>query len=288
MEINVNELLKKEIATEETGNIVPIDSLIDEVMNDFEFQVKSKGKEYYEKGNIKSVAKSNNTFYAKVAGARTYNITIDIDLENEYIDYDCDCPYEFPCKHIFAVLLAIKNKEYDNVELKPFISKKTKTYEEIVRAIPADELKAYILSPEGKDYVCFEEGHFENHFANYLPSQPYSYYYNNLYNRIVLDGYNNSLLGQYMEIAKTLLNNKNYNESFYILKSIIEATNDTKVIDKWQELINLFPLIAMSLRIVYRKCDDGTKEEFNIWKDDLTKNNYYNSIYLEDIILGIK
>lgn len=285
------ELLNSEFKNEELEDleeITTIDELVDEYLDDFEYQIKSRGKEYYEKGNIKSLVKSGTTFYAKVEGTKDYTVKIYFDLIDDYMDYECDCPYEFPCKHIYAVLLAIKDKAYSEEEIKPFIERKTSTIEDMVKLIPAEKIKEYLLSDWGKDYVCFEEEHFNEYFAEYLPKQDYDYYYNNLYNTLILDGYNTDILEKYLDEIKVLMNKKDYKTIFNIIKAIIEASHDTKHINKWHELINSFPLIAINFRIVYRKCDDSFKDEIETWKHNLEESNYYDSVYLEDILLSVK
>ena len=73
-----------------------------------------RGKDYYENGMVLSVIKSNNKYVAKVAGSTnvSYTVNVEYDEEDDYYDYDCTCPCEYPCKHIYAVLIAIKNKNY--------------------------------------------------------------------------------------------------------------------------------------------------------------------------------
>lgn len=276
--------------------VLEIDKIIDEMIekygDDFDYQIKQRGKDYYNNGNIKSIIKSGNLFKSKVEGSRgnEYNVSIRIndDKELDFIDYECDCPYEYPCKHIYATMLAIKNKEYSEVELKPEIHKKTKSLQELIKEIPSDELKNYLLSEDGKEYVCFEMENFEKHFLKYLPKQEYDFYYNSLYNSLMIDGYHHDKLSEYLSKAKCLMSSLEYKETFYICKAIIEASNDTEHINKWDELVDSFPILGMNLRIIYRKSDSKFKGEIQQWISHLAEKNYYNSLYLEDIILTIK
>ena len=259
--------------------------IIDNYIDDFEYQIKNRGKDYYEKGNIVSLVRDGNTFISKIDGRERYEVEINFDDEDEFLYYNCTCPCDFPCKHEYAVLLAIKNKEYNAVELKPHVLKKELTIQKLIELIPAEDLKEYMLSEEGKDYVCFEVEHFENHFSKYLPRQTYEYYYNNLYNSLLLDGYTKI---EYINIARSLINGGEYQEAFYAIKSLVEAANDVKVLNKWNELIDQMPSIGMILRIIYRKADNNTKSNIDEWLEILKENNYYNSLYLEDIVLTIK
>ena len=84
--------------------------------NEYEFNDTTikRGKDYYENGMVLSVIKSNNKYTAKVAGSTNESYTVNVEYYNDedYYDYDCTCPCEYPCKHIYAVLMSIKNKNY--------------------------------------------------------------------------------------------------------------------------------------------------------------------------------
>lgn len=259
--------------------------IIDKYLDDFNSQIKYRGKAYYDNGNVFLIIKNKNNFIAKVYGSSKYEINITIYSEDKLLSYTCTCPCDFPCKHEYAVFLAIKNHEYIEKELKPFINKQEITFQKFIEKIPAKDLKNYILSEEGKENVSFEENHLKDYFISCLPRQSYEYYYNNLYNNIVLK---NEVNLKCINISKTLLNNGEYQEAFDIVKSIIEAANDTEILFTWEELTNCLPVIGMLLRIIYRKANDETINDINIWINKLEKNNYYGSLYLEDTILSVK
>ena len=262
-----------------------LDLIIDYEMSEFEYQIKSRGKDYYNNDHIVSIVRSGNEFIAKVDGSKRYEVRVNYDEEDEELYYDCTCPCEYPCKHEYAVLLAIKNKEYSNVKLKANVRRKELTIQQLINLIPAEDLKNYILSSVGRDYVCFEFNHLEEYFRKYLPRQTYEYYYNNLYNSLVLDGYKKI---EYISIARDLINCGEYREAFYVVKAIIEAAKDVDVLAKWDDLLNQFPTIGMFLRIIYRKGDNNVKSNINEWIQILEENNYYDSLYLEDAVLSIK
>lgn len=73
--------------------------------------------------NIVSVIRSGNTFISKVDGTERYKVEIDFDGDTDTLNFDCTCPYNFSCTHEYDALLAIKNNEYNQTELKPFIKK---------------------------------------------------------------------------------------------------------------------------------------------------------------------
>jgi uncharacterized protein MJ1493 len=259
--------------------------IIDKYLDDFNSQIKYRGKAYYDNGNVFLIIKNKNNFIAKVYGSSKYEINITIYPEDKLLSYTCTCPCDFPCKHEYAVFLAIKNHEYIEKELKHFINKQEITFQKFIEKIPAKDLKNYILSEEGKENVSFEENHLKDYFISCLPRQSYEYYYNNLYNNIILK---NEVNLKYINISKALLNNGEYQEAFDIVKSIIEAANDTEILSTWEELTNCLPVIGMLLRIIYRKANNETINDINIWITKLEKNNYYGSLYLEDTILSVK
>ncbi len=277
-----------ERSTEEKVN--GLEELFQYYEDDFSKQEKQGGTNYYKNKKVVSIVKNQNHYKAKVKGRdnHSYHVDIHVHLEEGYVDYTCDCPCDFSCKHIYATMLGIKDKGYKIVELKEEAKEKKLTVLEMIERIPAEELKEYIVGDLGKEAVAFDRERLEQYFAKYLPRQNYNYYYNNLYNTLILDGYNHDLLGKYLKRIQGVLSNGEYIEAYYVCKAIIEAAKDTGNINKWQELINSFPMLAMNLRIVYRKADEELKTTISIWMKILKKKNYYDCAYLEDIVLGMR
>ena len=93
--------------------------LVDTLIYDFEDFIADRGEEYYNNGRVKSVYKSDNTYYAKVYGSDYNEYNVRIDVYDEYsAEYECSCPYKDNCKHEYAVILSIANKEYEEVVFK--------------------------------------------------------------------------------------------------------------------------------------------------------------------------
>lgn len=88
-------------------------------------------------------------------------------------------------------------------------------------------------------------------------------------------------------IIKDLINSEKYEEAFFIIKAFIEVANDTKHFEKIEIGINKYSEIALFLRIIFRKSNDILKNNIKDWLDKITRNNYYDSVYLEDMILNI-
>lgn len=266
------------------------EDLLDEIDDDFEYQIKSRGRDYYNNGNIVLCCKlkDKNKYYAKVKGNKEKPYIVTIEITEDNIDFDCTCPYEFPCKHEYAVLMAISNQEYFIEDLKPEIKEKKCDLKSVLRKIPAEEIKNYLLSPKGADYVCFEMNTFENYFKKYYPHQEYDYYYNNLYNALSLEDEYEKMTDSYLNVIKQYIATNEFEESIKIIISIINAYNDTNKLNFNDYIINQFPLIGMYLRIINRKCNEKVKQDLLSFTLELEENNYYNNLYLEDIILMLK
>ena len=264
------------------------EDLLEEVEDDFSYQIRERGRDYYNSGNIVLCCKNNNKYYAKVRGTNDKPYIVNVEITEDGVEYDCTCPCTFPCKHEYAVIMAITNQEYANIELKPELKEKKDNLQNVLKQIPAEEIKEYLLSPKGADYVCFEMGAFEEHFRKYYPNQSYEYYYNNLYNSLAVDGEYEDMLDSYINKIRQYISNNEFDESFKILRSIINAYNDTNKLNFDTYIINQFPTLGMLLRIINRKCDEKTKQDIHSWIVELENENYYNNLYLEDIVAMMK
>ena len=70
-----------------------------------------------------------------------------------------------------------------------------------------------------------------------------------------------------------------YEQAFYIIKSIVEATHDLNI-----DITNDYPELGMYLRISYRKADIEVKKIIEKYVMKLVFNQYYDNCYLEDMI----
>lgn len=259
--------------------------MLDCLESDFSYQVQSRGRDYYNKGNVISCCKNGNNYYAKVKGSASKPYVVSFEITDDEIEYNCTCPYDYPCKHEYAVLLAIANKEYSIAQLKPEIKENKCDLQTMLKQIPAEEIKNYLLSPVGIDNVSFEISAFEDAFRKYYPNQDYDYYYNKLYNALVLNEDHESVTDLYLEKIKQYIFNLEFDESYKIIVSVINAYNDTNRLNFDEYISQKFPLLGMYLRIINRKCDLKLKNKIEEWTEILKDNNYYDNLYLEDIII---
>ena len=232
--------------------------------------------------------KNDKEYYAKVIGSLDRPYDVYINLDEEDLVLKCNCPCEENCKHEYAVLMAIKNQEYEIGKVLPKIEEKAFNLESVIEAIPAEKIKQYLLSPLGKEKVCFEITAFKEYFCKYLSKQDYEYYYNNLYNSLVLETDFEKLVNNYLKIINNYLANLELVEAFKIIKSIIEAYNKANKLNFDNYIIDIFPKLEMFLRIIVRKTDSQLKEDIENWFKIVRENNYYNNFYLEDLVMMVQ
>lgn len=268
--------------------LIPEEEFLFTCMDEFNESVAERGEELYENGHVLSCAKSGDDEYiAKVLGSNGDVYDVNVTNTGDGIEYFCDCPYEGSCKHAYAVLEAISNKEYDVVELKEDICYQCTDLKKTLELIPAEELKNYLLSVDGLANVDFDMDSFEEHFRKYIPKQSFEYYYNNLYNALVLNDCYECMVDDYISEVKRYIADSEFAEAFKIVKSIVEAYNDSGKLNNDEGFIELCPELGMYLRVVARKADEKLKESISIWFLKLKMCLYYDNYYLEDIVLSV-
>lgn len=83
---------------------------LDKVFNP---QVIEKGEEYYKNKNVRFLELINNSYYAVVQSKNdTYTVIIDYNKTTKETRMACNCPCEFKCKHMYATVKQIRNKEF--------------------------------------------------------------------------------------------------------------------------------------------------------------------------------
>lgn len=261
------------------------EDLLEQYEYEFNSTIKYRGKNYYEQRNVVNCYKAGkNKFIGFVKGSQLKPYKVKIEIDDDEINMECTCPCDFPCKHEYAVLKAISNYEFSEIELKPEIKNINDNLKKIVEKIPAEEIKKYILSPEHENYVVFEMEKFENYFKKYLPKQSYEYYYNNLYNTLVVDECFEEKTDSYLDEIKKYIKAFEFEEAFKIVRAIINAFIDSKRIGDNEYLVEKMPMIGMYIRVINRKANEELKKKIFEWITYLEQNNYFDNLYLEDAI----
>lgn len=249
-------------------------------INSFSNVVVSRGEEYYEDGKVSEVTKLGDLFVSEVCGTEDYTVRIVINDEETLMS--CDCPYEDNCKHEFATLLAIQNGNYTEEELKPFVKENRLTVEELIKKIPAEALKKYLLSDSGLANTDFDLEDLERTFIELIPKQEYDFYYNSLYNSYLLKDDVFNLYDSYYDEIRKYIDAEDYEQAFFIIKAILEVTHDLDL-----DIVSDYPELGMYLRITYRKSDNQIKKHIEKYIMYLVLHQYYGNCYLEDMIVHI-
>ena len=263
-----------------------LEDLVQEICSDdFEYVIKKRGEDYYDCKKVQSCLKSNNKYYAKVLGSNSTNYNVEIELDEIEPKYSCTCPCDFNCKHEYAVLLAIKNKHYCEVKLKGNVKKKTTTLESIIKTIPAEELKQLLINETKLGNVEITAKTIENKFYKYFPKQNYSYYYNNLYNELLINSLEDiELIKDYINTIYRYIKCDEFDEVFKIIRAIVEAIGDTDSYDYDFEIDYVLKRIELPLHTAYNKGNKKLKESITNWINKMKKNKFYRNYFLEDIL----
>lgn len=112
-----------------------------------------RGKEYASEGRVislKSIADEKYT--AVVRGYEDYEVYVRLDNENNIMESECDCPYDFGpvCKHQVAVFLELKNREADGV------SSPEPSLQQLLEAESKEKLIELLLSIASDSYSAEE------------------------------------------------------------------------------------------------------------------------------------
>ena len=260
--------------------------LIDKCVEDFNDVIKERGTYYYKERKVKSIVKNKSIYYAKVKGSYNKNYYVKI-YDNFFVNYECSCPCEFPCKHIYATLLGIDEKKYRNVYLKkniPDINNNI-SMQCLLRKIPSKELKKYLIDNTFLENVNLNIDMLKSDFFKYLRKNSYLYYYNNLYNTCIINFDVKELLDKYLTELINYICIEDYQTSFNIIKATIEALFKTNYINKLARFNDLLLDLEFYLKIIYRSYNTDIIDK---WSEVLEKNNYYNNIYLKNIIIDVK
>ena len=71
-----------------------------------------KGEECYKLEKVRFLERIQDSYYATVEGENgLYTVIVDYDNKTRTTTLACSCPYEYFCKHMYAVIKSIRNKE---------------------------------------------------------------------------------------------------------------------------------------------------------------------------------
>lgn len=116
MEVFLNEIFGKYDHLEERYNYlkpVKFDLLHDDFKKLFKEQIIEKGEKYFTGGKVSFLEKIENKYTAIVDGTVPYLVVLECVSDSHVLMW-CNCKYPTFCKHIYAVIRAIREKKFNN------------------------------------------------------------------------------------------------------------------------------------------------------------------------------
>lgn len=81
--------------------------------NIFDDEIIKRGEDYYNNQRVRFVERIKDSYYATIEGSTgIYTVIIDYDNKTKMTKMYCSCPCEFFCKHMYATIKCIRNKEF--------------------------------------------------------------------------------------------------------------------------------------------------------------------------------
>lgn len=114
-----------------------------------------RGQKYYNEGRVFFLEKVKDQYFAVVGGSSLYVVIIKYDEVENLMQMYCSCPCEFYCKHMYAVLYAIRNKKFRNFYK---ITLKNNHIDLLDRIMNFNFLLTIGIDDAGKNYLIIENG----------------------------------------------------------------------------------------------------------------------------------
>lgn len=123
--------------------------------DNFDERIIERGRRYFDSGCVSDLTVQKGEASADVYGSRCYHVKIKWE-DNEITKMSCDCPYEDDCKHMVAVLYALRTVK------EPKGRKKAEKLDQLVMAAGEKELREFLLD------VLKDDGTLEARFRNFV------------------------------------------------------------------------------------------------------------------------
>jgi len=90
---------------------IDLDLFNDDIDDIFSYNITKRGLDYYENDKVLYLEKVDDRYFGVVLGNEKYVTVIRYNEEKKKLSVYCSCPCDFYCKHIYAVILSIRNNE---------------------------------------------------------------------------------------------------------------------------------------------------------------------------------
>lgn len=98
-------------STYDYGREIDLDLFNDDIDDIFSYNITKRGLDYYENDKVLYLEKVDDRYFGVVEGSKKYVVVIKYNEEKKKMSVYCSCPCDFYCKHIYAVILSIRNNE---------------------------------------------------------------------------------------------------------------------------------------------------------------------------------
>lgn len=91
---------------------IDFDLFNDNIDDIFSYNITKRGLDYYENDKVLYLEKVDDRYFGVVLGNEKYVTEIRYNEEKKKLSVYCSCPCDFYCKHIYAVILSIRNNRF--------------------------------------------------------------------------------------------------------------------------------------------------------------------------------
>ena len=145
-------LIGKPATFEETFKF---DLFKDDIDSKFRKDVVNKGNDYFNLGRVLFLEKVGDRYYAVVGGKSLYVVIIKYEEDKKETIVYCSCPCDFRCKHIYAVIKAIRENKIRRFYK---ITHKNDDMELLDRVMNFNFLLTIGIDDQNNNYLVVEDG----------------------------------------------------------------------------------------------------------------------------------
>lgn len=91
---------------------IDLDLFNDDIDDIFSYNITKRGLDYYENDKVLYLEKVDDRYFGVVLGNEKYVTVIRYNEEKKKLSVYCSCPCDFYCKHIYAVILSLRNNKF--------------------------------------------------------------------------------------------------------------------------------------------------------------------------------
>ena len=257
----------------------------------FEEKVLTRGRRYYNNGRVQFIYKTKNGYEATVYGRNIYKVVINLDKKENIKNMICTCPYGISnCKHMAAVLYYLNNN--DDIEEKEENVEEDNYIDKIIEKIPQADINEFLIMQ--MEYNNELERNFKSRFAKYfqgLTKQQWREKIKNTIFAVTGGGYLEEFetwkfsdaMYNFIHQARELVNNKRFEEAFWIVSLILEEMPDAPIDDSDGTTGDISDSCSDVVESILEKCDNKEiRNEVLKWIDKSLKDINL-SIYLDKI-----